>query len=299
MEFRMLVGLPGSGKSTYAKELKEKIPKVGIFSSDALRKELYNDENDQTHNVEIFAELHKRIKEALLSDKYNLVVYDACNINYKRRMEFLKQINYIKCKKVAVMIATDYETCLEQNAKRKRNVDELIIRKMRENFYVPQTFEGFDEIKLVYSDKNKYKSFSDLKDIEQDNPHHTLSVKKHSLEALAYLKREYSNVSNEIQTAMLLHDIGKLETKTFYDKKGNKSEVAHYYSHENVGAYNCLFMKEMFNCEDILLVCFYIQWHMFGFKILSDKKKRHYNNLLGDNRIRELLIINDSDRNGR
>lgn len=55
-KFYMLVGLSGSGKSSY--NFGEEIIKI---SSDALRAELYGDENDQTHNSEIFNELHKRV----------------------------------------------------------------------------------------------------------------------------------------------------------------------------------------------------------------------------------------------
>ena len=54
--FYMLVGLSGSGKNSY--KFEEEIIKV---SSDALRAELYGDENDQAHNSEIFNELHRRI----------------------------------------------------------------------------------------------------------------------------------------------------------------------------------------------------------------------------------------------
>lgn len=43
VEFIMLVGLPGSGKSTYAEKLKEK--GYIIHSSDAIREELTGDIN--------------------------------------------------------------------------------------------------------------------------------------------------------------------------------------------------------------------------------------------------------------
>ena len=57
-KFYILVGLSGSGKSSY--NFGEEIIKI---SSDALRAELYGDENDQTHNSEIFNELHKTFKK--------------------------------------------------------------------------------------------------------------------------------------------------------------------------------------------------------------------------------------------
>ena len=50
--FLMLVGLPCSGKSTISKKLAEKY-NATIFSSDALREEMFGDVNDQTHNQEL------------------------------------------------------------------------------------------------------------------------------------------------------------------------------------------------------------------------------------------------------
>lgn len=84
--FVMMVGLPASGKSTYAKELAEEMKAV-ICSSDAIRKELYDDENSQNNNEEVFKLLHSRIKECLREGKN--VIYDATNINSKRRRAFL------------------------------------------------------------------------------------------------------------------------------------------------------------------------------------------------------------------
>lgn len=55
--FVLMVGLPASGKSTYAQELAEEMRAV-ICSSDAIRKELFGDENSQDNNEEVFKLLH-------------------------------------------------------------------------------------------------------------------------------------------------------------------------------------------------------------------------------------------------
>lgn len=62
--FVMMVGLPGSGKSTYAKELSNDVDAI-ICSSDTIRKELCGDINSQDKNEEVFKVLHNRIKENL------------------------------------------------------------------------------------------------------------------------------------------------------------------------------------------------------------------------------------------
>ena len=57
----MLVGLPGSGKSTYAKRYKEEnsTEEVEILSSDTLRKEMFG-YLCQDRNQELFSEMFKR-----------------------------------------------------------------------------------------------------------------------------------------------------------------------------------------------------------------------------------------------
>lgn len=60
----VMSGLPGSGKSAKAKELAVTY-NADIVSSDALRLELFGDENDQEHNEEIFTEMKKRVSEKL------------------------------------------------------------------------------------------------------------------------------------------------------------------------------------------------------------------------------------------
>ena len=91
--FVMMCGLPGSGKSTYADELARKEGFI-VHSSDKIREEL-GDVNDQSKNEQVFTILHKRIKDDLRSEKN--VIYDATNINRKRRVAFLRELKHILC----------------------------------------------------------------------------------------------------------------------------------------------------------------------------------------------------------
>lgn len=49
-ELIMLVGLPASGKSTWAKEYSETHPDYIVHSSDKLREEMYGDNYDDADN---------------------------------------------------------------------------------------------------------------------------------------------------------------------------------------------------------------------------------------------------------
>ena len=74
----MCIGLPASGKSEQSKKLATEY-NAEIFSSDKLRIEMFGDVNHQEDNEALFKELHKRIRECLVSGKS--AIYDATNIN--------------------------------------------------------------------------------------------------------------------------------------------------------------------------------------------------------------------------
>ena len=107
----MLVGVAGSGKSTIAKQIAQKTG-AHIYSSDAIRAEIYGDENCQKNPGRVFDILHQRVCRDL-RDGYD-VIYDATNLNCKRRMGFLKSIAHIDCKKTCVVVVTTPEDIEER-----------------------------------------------------------------------------------------------------------------------------------------------------------------------------------------
>lgn len=293
----MMIGLPASGKSTIAKELSKSEDAI-IVSSDEIRQE-FGDINDQSQNAKVFEEVEKRIKEGLLNKN---VIYDATNINYKKRKAFLQRLNKMEVKKIAVLVATPYEECLQRNAQRKRKVPEEVIKRMYFNFYIPQYYEGFDEIQIKYNSGYIF-TFKDicLWDVRQDNPHHTLTVAQHCDKVWDILTPE----KFELKRAGLLHDIGKIKTKTFTNIKGEKTNIAHYYSHEKVSAYDSLFnftVKENYasgNINKVLYILNLIQWHMLLHFDLSEKTIIKYKNMLGEDTWRDLEILHKADCEAR
>ena len=219
------------GKSTCAKKIAEKYKAI-IISTDDLRQELLNDVNNQDNNNLVFEEAENRIKQHL-KNKQN-VIFDATNINYKRRMEFINKYKKFNVEKIAVLVLTPFEECLERNSKRERKVPEDVIKRMYFNFYIPQYYEGFDGIQITYNTRKKF-NIKDLEkelDIPQNNPYHTLSIYKHCEKTLELVsEKEYKNEKNEaiMCYSALLHDIGKIDTKTFINMSGEKTDIAHYY----------------------------------------------------------------------
>lgn len=142
----VLIGLPASGKSAYANELKQLKPNTVILSSDSIRKQLFGDETDQSDNNKVFNHLYMIMQSHLLT--FNDVIIDATNINRKSRKRIFERLGNIPCRVNAVVFATPYNECLARNKARERQVPEHVIQKMYYSFEFPQKFEGFDEIEV-------------------------------------------------------------------------------------------------------------------------------------------------------
>ena len=235
--------------------------------------------------------MESRIKQNLLEGRN--VIFDATNINYKKRRDWLNRFNKYNIKKIAVLVATPYDECLERNKKRERNVPEEVIKRMYYNFYVPQYYEGFDEITIIRNTLKTFwttELFNILNKIEQDNPHHNLTIGEHCRKAAICINADTDSV---LFKSALYHDIGKAETKTFINTKGEETEIAHFYGHEHVGAYMSLFYTD--DDEKALKIAKLIQWHMLLYKELSEKTIEKYKNLLGKEEWENLKLLHKAD----
>ena len=296
--FIMMVGLPGSGKSNDSSELAMAYDAT-IFSSDALREELFGDINHQDDNTKLFDELHRRIKDCLREGKS--AIYDACNINYKRRMAFVSGLKNIPCKKICVLMATPYEECLKRNAERERKVPEYVIERMYRNFNIPYWYECWDDILIEYGTyKGCYLSslnfYNKYVYYDQKNSHHELTLGEHCFKAslIAGAKTAYDLT---ILFASILHDCGKPFCATFKNKKGEITEDCHYYDHQYVGAYDSLFYNYGIGSVDNLDVAIRIMWHMQPYFNKEEKTKEKYRKLWGNKLHNDIMIIHEADKN--
>lgn len=295
-KFFMCIGLPASGKSEQSKKLAAEY-NAEIFSSDKLRIEMFGDVNHQEDNEALFKELHKRIKECLVSGKS--AIYDATNINYKHRMEFLKSLNKIPCEKIAVLMATPYEVCLERNAQRERKVPEYVIKRMYMSWNSPYWYEGWDDIKIVYSESTEgsYGGVCDwvesVMDYNQHNSHHSLTLGEHCLKTFEYLN-SISVPFWEIRTAALIHDCGKCKSATYINNKGECTDECHYYNHQFCGSFDSLFFRDI---DDHLYVAQLIMWHMRPYLAWkqSEKAMQKDKELLGERLFNDICLLNKAD----
>ena len=295
--FTMMCGLVASGKSYYATRLTEEI-NATVFSSDALREEMFGDINDQDHNSEVFEELHKRIKDCLKSGKN--AIYDATNISSKKRRAFIQELSKIDCEKRCVIMATPYEQCLVNNSARDRKVPEEVIDRMYRNWNTPYWFEGWGNIEIVYwedteNNDSVWRWLNDHMEYGQDNPHHDMTLGQHCWETSGALADE--DPLNGIMRAGLLHDCGKPYVKTFTNAKGEVTDVAHYYSHENVGAYDVLF----YDCgaANPLDVSILVNLHMRPYiweKDDNTKLRDKHKKLWGEELFSKVMLLHEADK---
>ena len=299
--FIMLVGLPGCGKSTYAKSLIKDHPDYVHISSDAIRDEnnLLRSETGQN----VFETMSARTKQALKNGQ--TVIYDATNLSRKHRMHTLQEMKKLSDKRICILFTEPFEKCLLRNNSRNEHniVPETRMKEMLQSFQIPIEAEGFDEIKNIQTEPGEKLEniLEKTKGFEQDNPHHTLSLYEHIQKTEQCLdKTKMQNLSDKskaiLKTAALYHDIGKLVTKTYTNTKGELCDIAHFYGHENAGAYMMLSSTTEFDYETKLHIALLINWHMRGYLDIKPSKRKIEREMIGEEISYELEILENADR---
>lgn len=303
-EFYMMIGVAGSGKSYYAEKLAKEHDAI-VVSSDAIRQSCFGDVNDQTHNAQVFEIVHKRILTALRAGQS--AIFDATNLSAKRRKAFLTQIP-VGVQKIAVLIATDYDLILRQNASRDRQVPPDVIKSMYLRMQMPRISEGWDGIMYVCSKENKSNLVSVLDScykFDQDNPHHSATLDEHMYNAADYVTRHAHEYglrgfdSATVYIAALFHDIGKPMCQTYKLWSGKIDDHAHYYGHADVGAYMiaCLLRDVPESDYDYwITILKLIQYHMdcYADKNWLDKIEK-----MEGTKFRKMMeLLHEGDKNG-
>ena len=140
------IGIPASGKSTHSRNRVEDINGKAIrFSSDDIRK-AYN----KPDHAEVFRIMRKGLREAVESNYYDEIYYDATNVNRKKRRGLYREIK--SWDKEVEVFGVFFSIPLFESLKRnsERNADEKvpehIILRMHRQLQVPRVGVDCDEI---------------------------------------------------------------------------------------------------------------------------------------------------------
>ncbi|MBI3633352.1 MAG: AAA family ATPase [Candidatus Vogelbacteria bacterium] len=142
----MLVGLPGSGKSTFAYN---NFPMDSVISTDRLRHELTGNIHNQVISSKAFL-LARKIAETRLKEG-EISVLDAQNLTEARRNEFYEIAKKAGAKVVTIFLNVSPEMAAERDTERKRHAGADYIKSKKSEFAaVKRSLEKSRHIDTVY-----------------------------------------------------------------------------------------------------------------------------------------------------
>lgn len=145
MNVYFMVGIPGSGKSTW---IHNNLPGCTIVSTDAIREELFGNA-EISGGGRVFELAYKRVLDALRDGRD--VVFDATNLNPGARKRLLDRLRAsgMAYRAVAVVLEVSPATALEYQKARARKVPEAVVHMLHRTYVPPSPEEGFAEVIFV------------------------------------------------------------------------------------------------------------------------------------------------------
>lgn len=117
----LLCGIPGSGKSYWAKNSMKYTPYGCYISRDEIRFSMLKDGEDYfSHEDEVYDEFVSRIQNAIDDDIYNIIYADATHLNEKSRNKLLNKLKNLEDVAITpINFMTKLEKCIERNNMRE------------------------------------------------------------------------------------------------------------------------------------------------------------------------------------
>jgi protein phosphatase len=124
----VLIGVSGSGKSTFAARL---FARTEVLSSDFFRGLVADDESDQRASGDAFDVLYYTVRKRLAAGR--LTVVDATNVHPDARAEAIRLAGEQDLPAVAIVLDLPLRLCLGRNADRSdRVLDPQVLRRQRD-----------------------------------------------------------------------------------------------------------------------------------------------------------------------
>ncbi len=152
----LLIGLPGSGKSSLAQKLVAESQETLLISTDAIRAKLFGDEAIQGNWLLVWRELQHQFQQAVEQIQLGQAeeaIYDATNASCQHRLEALALAREIGFTHITgLWLDLPVWLCLARNRRRQRQVPEdVIFRMYRQLRDAPPTLEdGLDRLLRYY-----------------------------------------------------------------------------------------------------------------------------------------------------
>ena len=295
----IIAGLPGSGKTSLAHQLEIRYEAV-FLTSDSYKHTETGKDGEQII-VTDYEQMKKDADDLL--EKETSVVLMASNLTEKRRRFLLKDVSGFRHKRICYLTLREYSACMRELEERGSTIALTLQDSLYRSFETPYYCECWDEIHLVYPDRNetsKGKSegyYRNFLNYNQDNPHHLESLGEHLKMTGDKL---LSTGDPELITAGYLHDIGKPFARTYGEPGEDGVRIAHYFGHAGIGAYESLF----FDMEglDKLRISGLISQHMkpldgrrSGSKNGAEKAKRRW----GEDLFYEVKLLSEADESSK
>lgn len=279
----VLVGVPGSGKSTHAKKLK-----LPHFSSDLIRMELFKtlrEHHSAADDQKVFDALHE-----IVFNYEDSLIYDATNTDRKRRTELYNQFKSNGFIVEMHLILEPQELALFQNRRRvfEKVVPDYVITDKYKYMAAPKIGVDCDSYQII-SQSTFLKEPTDFKKFVTFAKTHGILKTVRKYISAAYLP-EFSKLGDAHDTPYHLESISEhidmcisnsnddtmLITSIFHDLGKAMAKIGgHYKGHETISSiYALRFFDEIknvpldVNAADVIEI---ILHHMLAHRGISEK----------------------------
>ncbi len=260
-ELIYLVGISGSGKSTYARELikTEKYEDYELIESDVIRADLNLGQTKLDHQK--LGEACKKMREELYAKNKNIIL-DSTNISAKLRRALFDEAKNQGYTVSAHVVVCHHITFLARNNARNQQqmVPPDVIKRQWHFFSIPKIGIECHNFLIKKTDNKNYE-VDHL--IENCVWSHNCMGHKESINTHIKLTQKFAenfDASDEEKRLLKIiatyHDIGKFFTKK--ERFGRST----FYSHQNVSTYIYLVNNADVNVDEQYLIALSIQEHM-------------------------------------
>jgi predicted kinase len=145
-----MIGIPGSGKSTFARQLQKDHDVKLYVCPDDIRERLTGSPENFTREGQVWDLVKMQLAYAARTK--NAIILDATGANYKLRRQMVRWLNSLGSRVYGFYVKVSLGDAILRNARRGhlggRYVPEHVIVKMYESLtnYPPTRFDGFYDV---------------------------------------------------------------------------------------------------------------------------------------------------------